>query len=217
VFLGHFAVGLAAKTLAPRTSLGALLLAAQFIDLLWPTFLLLGIESVRIDPGNTVVTPLDFEHYPWSHSLAAVLGWSVFVGVVTFVFQRDRKQSLVLGLLVLSHWLLDVVVHRPDLPLWPGGTLIGLGLWQSLTATVVIEVGLLAAGAVLYERATRARDTTGRWSWWLFLATLTAIYASNVVGPPPPDVTAIAWVGQAQWLLLAWAWWFDRHRMQVSR
>src|SRR5512145_681024 len=117
MFLGHFALGFGAKVVARRVSLGALFLAAQFIDLLWPIFLLLGIERVRIEPGATVVTPLVFEHYPYSHSLLAVLGWAVLLGVLYLVLKRDRLGAVVMGALVLSHWLLDLMVHRPDLPL----------------------------------------------------------------------------------------------------
>ena len=115
MFLGHFAVGFGAKRLAPRASLGTLLLAAQFIDLLWPTLVLLGVERVRIAPGITAVVPLDFEHYPISHSLLAVVGWALLFGAVYFLIRRDRRTSLVLGLAVLSHWLLDWITHRPDL------------------------------------------------------------------------------------------------------
>src|SRR5512139_3691369 len=138
MFLGHFAVGFAAKRLAPRASLGTLFLAAQFIDLLWPLLVLLGIERVRIAPGITTVTPLDFEHYPWSHSLFAVSVWGVLFATVYLFIRRDRRASLVLGLAVLSHWLLDFLVHRPDLPLLPGGERFGLGLWNSLAGTLVV-------------------------------------------------------------------------------
>ena len=215
MFLGHFAVGFAAKTLTPRTSLGSLLLAAQFIDLLWPSLLLLGFESVRIAPGTTVVVPLDFEHYPWSHSLLAVAGWALLVGVCAYALKRDRRQAMVLAVLVLSHWVLDLVAHRPDLPLWPGGARFGLELWQSLPATLLVEGGLFAAGVVLYQRASSAQDATGRWAWPLLVLTLVAIYASSVFGPPPPDETSIAWAGQAQWLFVVWGYWLDRHRKAV--
>ena len=128
MFIGHFGVGLAAKPLAPKTSLGTLFLAAQFIDLLWPTLLILGIEQVRIDPGNTAVTPLDFERYPVSHSLLAVIGWAVLIAVAYQLLRRYPRGAIVLGILVVSHWLLDLVVHRPDLPLYPGSARFGFGL-----------------------------------------------------------------------------------------
>jgi FtsH-binding integral membrane protein len=212
VFLGHFAVGFGAKAVAPRVSLGTLFLAAQFIDLLWPVLVLLGVERVRIDPGATVVTPLDFEHYPVSHSLLAVVGWGVLLAGIYFLVARDRRGSMVVGLVVASHWLLDFLVHRPDLPLYPGGVRVGLGIWQSLPATLVMELGLFGVGLFLYRRVTEARDAIGHWALWALAVLLVAIYAGNLSGPPPPSATAIAWVGQTQWLLVVWGYWIDRHR-----
>lgn len=217
MFLGHFAVGFGAKQFASRASLGTLFLAAQFIDLLWPTLVLLGVERVRIAPGITAVVPLDFEHYPISHSLFAVVGWALLFGAVYFLIRRDRRTSLVLGFAVLSHWLLDWLSHRPDLPLFPGGARVGLGLWQSLPATLIVELGLFIVGVALYRYATRAADRTGRWALWSLAALLVVIYAGNLFGAPPPDATAIGWVGQAQWLLVAWAYWLDRHRPVIER
>jgi len=213
MFIGHFALGFGAKPLAPKVSLGTLFLAAQFIDLLWPTFLLLGIERVRIEPGATAVTPLVFEHYPFTHSLLAVLGWAVLLGVVYGLLKRDRRGALVLGLLVLSHWALDLLVHQPDLPLSPGGdALLGLNAWSSLPLTLALEVPLFALGVWLYARSTVALDASGRWGLWGLVAFLFAVYASNLFGTPPPNVLALAWVGQLQWLLVLWGYWVDRHR-----
>jgi membrane-bound metal-dependent hydrolase YbcI (DUF457 family) len=213
MFLGHFAIGFAAKRYAPRASLGTLFLAAQFIDLLWPLLVLAGIERVRIAPGITVVTPLDFEHYPWSHSLLMVVVWGVLFAAAYFLIRRDRRTSLVLGLAVVSHWVLDWLTHRPDLPLAPGAERVGLGLWNSFAGTLVVELGLFALGVFLYVRATRARNRVGSWALWSLVVFLVAIYAGNLFGAPPPDAMAIAWVGQAQWLLVAWGYWIDRHRV----
>lgn len=216
MFIGHFAVGFAAKRLAPRVSLGTLFLAAQFIDLLWPTLLLLGVERVRIAPGITAFTPLDFEHYPWSHSLFMVFVWGALFGAVYYALRRDARASVVLAILVLSHWLLDFLTHRPDLPVWLDGSRVGLGLWNSVPFSLSIEIGLFVCGILLYVRTARARDATGRWTLWGLVALLGLIYAGNLFGPPPPSVTAIAWVGHAQWLLVAWAYWIDRHREPVA-
>jgi hypothetical protein len=213
MFIGHFGAGFGAKALAPRVSLGMLFLAAQFLDLLWPTFLLLGVEQVRIAPGATRVTPLRFEYYPFSHSLLAVLGWAILIGGLYFAFRRDRRGAFVVGALVASHWVLDAIVHQPDLPVFPGShVLVGLGVWSSLPLTLLIE-GLLFLFCVwVYARRTAPNDATGRWGLWGLIGLLLVIYAGNIFGNPPPNEKAIAWVGQMQWLLVAWGYWIERHR-----
>jgi len=217
MFIGHFGVGFGAKAIAPKISLGSLFLAAQFIDLLWPTLLLLGVERVRIVPGATAVTPLLFEHYPVSHSLLAVLGWAVLVGGVYLLARRQRLGALVLAALVLSHWGLDAIVHQPDLPLFPGSsTIVGLNAWSSLPLTLAIEIPLFALGVWLYARTTVASDGVGRWGFWSLVTFLLAIYAANLFGTLPPSAEAIAWVGQSQWLLVLWGYWIDGHRRTAS-
>lgn len=213
MFIGHFGVGLGAKALAPRVSLGTLFFSAQFVDLLWPTLLLLGIERVRVVPGATQVTPLLFEHYPVSHSLLAVLGWSLLLGGTFLYFRQNRGGALVVAALVLSHWFLDVVVHQPDLPILPsGGPLMGLGAWASLPLTLVIEVPLFLCGAWLYVRHTEPIDAKGKWGFSGLIALLLVIYGGNLFGTPPPNAEAIAWGGQLQWLLVLWGYWIDKHR-----
>jgi hypothetical protein len=217
MFIGHFGVAFGAKRAAPRVSLGTLFLAAQFVDLLWPVLLLLGVERVRIAPGITRVTPLDFEHYPISHSLLAVLGWAVLVGGAHFLLRRERRAALIVAALVLSHWVLDLLMHRPDLPLAPGATvLVGFGAWNSLPLTLLIEVPLFLAGLWVYARATVAKDGQGKWALRGLVAFLLVVHLANLFGPPPPDVAAIAWAGQLQWLLVLWAYWVDRHRSTVQ-
>jgi hypothetical protein len=213
MFLGHFGVGFGAKRLAPKTSLGTLFLAAQFLDLLWPTLLLLGLERVAIVPGITKVTPLDFVHYPLSHSLLAVVIWGALFGAVYYLIRRYPTGGWVCAMAVISHWVLDLLVHRPDLPILPGGDFrAGFGLWNSLGATMVIELGVFALGLALYLRATSAADHIGSLGLWALVGLLLLIYAGNLFGAPPPNILAIAWLGQAQWLLIAWGYWIDRHR-----
>jgi len=213
MFIGHFGVGFGAKSATPNVSLGTLFIAAQFLDLLWPTFLLLGIEHVSIVPGATVVTPLVFDHFPISHSLIAVIGWAFLVGFIHFFLKRKRIAASVLGGLVISHWVLDAIVHQPDLPLYPGSTtLVGLNIWSSLSLTLIIEGTLFALGVWLYSRATTPSDSAGRWGFVALVVCLIAIYASNLFGTPPPSPEAIAWVGQLQWLLVLWGYWIDKHR-----
>ena len=213
MFIGHFAVALGAKKVAPKVSLGTLFLSATFIDLLWPLFLLIGIEHVRIDPGNTAVTPLDFYDYPISHSLLAVLGWSMGFGLVYYFLRRKKRDAVVLGLGVLSHWILDLLTHRPDLPLLPWDmTRVGFGLWNSLPMTVIIEGGLFCLGLYLYLGTTSAKDRVGTWSLWAWVIFIASVYGINLLGPPPPSEQAIAFGGLAAWLFIPWAFWIDRHR-----
>jgi membrane-bound metal-dependent hydrolase YbcI (DUF457 family) len=172
VFIGHFGVALGAKRIAPQVSLGILILAAQFLDLLWPVFLLLGWEHVRIAPGIMKVTPLDFTDYPLSHSLLMVVGWSMLVGAVYFATRRNIRSATVVGLVVVSHWVLDFLTHRPDLPLWPTGPRVGLGLWNSWAASISIELIFFAGGLLVYRSITRPRNRVGRYGFWALAAFL---------------------------------------------
>jgi hypothetical protein len=218
MFIGHFGLAFASKRIAPRLSLGTAFLAAQFIDLLWPTLLLLGMETVRIAPGATVVTPFVFEHYPISHSLVAVLGWAALLGGAVGAMRGSARLGAVVASLVLSHWLLDAIVHVPDLPLAPGfDTLVGFGLWNSLPATLAIEVPLFAIGVWLYASCTRAVDRTGRFALIGLVAFLAVMYVGNLFGPPPSQVRDIAWFGHAQWLLVLWGYWVDAHRRAATQ
>jgi hypothetical protein len=213
VFIGHFAVGLAAKRLAPDVSLGTLFLAAQLADLVWPTLVLAGIESLSIRPGITAVTPLDFTRYPYSHSLVGMALWGLGLGIVYFTIKRRALAALVLFMVVLTHWLLDFVSHRPDLPLTlTGAERFGLGLWHSRIATLAVEGLLFTACVWIYVRATRPIDAAGRWSLVALVAFLVVVYLANIFGPPPPSVAAVAWTAQAIWLLVAWGYRIDRHR-----
>jgi len=213
VFIGHFGVALAAKKAAPRTSLGTLVLAAQFVDLIWPIFLLLGIEQVAISPGATAVTPLDFFFYPFSHSLLADVGWAfLFAGIYKLV-KHDAWGAVCLWFVVMSHWLLDALSHRPDLPLYPGSsTYVGLGLWNSRPWTFIVEGAIFALGVWIYARATRPRDRAGSRAFGFFAALLAILYLINFFGPPPPSARAVAWAGLGMWLLVFWAYWLDGHR-----
>src|SRR4051812_20166182 len=212
MFIGHFGLAMAAKRASARTSLGTLIAAGQLADLVWPALLLLGVEVVRVEPGNTAFTPLDFVSYPWTHSLLMALVWAVGFALVYFFMTRSVRDSWVVGALVLSHWVLDFVTHRPDLALAPGSVKVGLGLWNSVAGTVVVEGGLFIAGVVLYSTATRARDRTGRLAFWALVAFLVVIYALNIVGPPPPSPRAVAVVTLLLWLFIPWGTWIDRHR-----
>ncbi len=180
MFIGHFAVALAAKRAAPRASLGALTAAAQLLDLVWPVLVLAGVETVRIEPGNTAFTPLNFVSYPYTHSLAAAVLRAIIGGVAYWLVSRYRAGAIFVGLAVVSHWFLDWITHRPDLPLAPGSRVyVGLGLWNSVPATLIVEGLLFAGGVWLYAAGTRALDRIGRLGFWSYVAFLAVVYIVN--------------------------------------
>ncbi len=201
MFIGYYAVALAAKKAAPRTSLGVQMFAAQFLDLLWPIFLLAGLEHVHIAPGITAFTPLDFTDYPISHSLLTVVGWSALVGGIFFAFVKRGRDAILVGSVVLSHWVLDWVTHRPDLPLWPGASpKAGLGLWNHPAATLAVESARFAIGIWLYLRMTKARDGVGRWGLAITLVLVVALYLAAAFGPPPPSEPVLAFSALGAWM-----------------
>jgi hypothetical protein len=248
MFVGHFGVAFAAKRVVPRTSLALLFAAAQFADLLWPLLVAIGLEQVRIAPGDTAFTPLDFVSYPYSHSLAWLVVWGVVFALIVVRLKPDTTYAsakpdttyasgtgatqgsgtgvvsgfsrtfAILAALVVSHWVLDWITHRPDMPLYPRSAKFGLGLWNSIPATLAIELVLFAAGVWVYAASTRARDGVGRWAFVALVAFLTLVYLGNVFGSPPPSVTALWIVAVAGGLiLLAWSWWVDSHRSDKSQ
>ncbi len=215
MFIGHFGVGLAAKKVVTKPSLGTLFLASQFIDLLWPFFLIFGIERVKIDPGNTAFTPFDFTFYPYSHSLIAVLIWVLIFSTIYFLIKKDLKTSTWLGVLVLSHWILDFITHRPDLPILIGknSPMVGLGIWNSIITTIVIEGGIFILGVYLFINITKAKNKTGSYSLWSLIIFLILIYIMNLFGPTPESVDAIGYVGLSQWLIILWGYWISKNRI----
>jgi hypothetical protein len=213
MIIGHLALGFAAKRAAPRASLAMLFLASQFADVLWPVLVALGIEQVRIDPGNTVFMPLDFVRYPYSHSLVLMTVWGILLGLIRRSLVQDgARAAVVVGALVVSHWVLDFVTHWADLPLYPGGPLFGLGLWNSIPGTLMVEMPMFVAGLWLYVVATDARDWIGRWVFWALVGFLLVGYVA-AIGWVPPSIPAL--VGSALGgtvLLTIWSWCADAHR-----
>jgi hypothetical protein len=212
MFIGHHAVAFAAKRVAPRTSLGTLMLAATLLDLIWPLFLLLGIETVRIQPGNTAFTPLDFVSYPWTHSLLTAVAWSVVAGGLYYGCTRYGRGAVTVGCAVVSHWVLDFFTHRPDLPLYPGGPKVGLGLWAHPAATIALESVMFAGGIAIYLISTRPQDGKGWMILWSFIVFLVATYVANIIGPPPPSERALALAALLAWIFPLWAWSADARR-----
>ena len=217
MFLGHFGAALALKRAEPKVSLGTLFLATQLADLLWGGCLLAGWEEVRIDPGYTVVTPLQFVHYPITHSLVAGIGWAAAMALVYYSLPTTNvthhwRASLIVGLAVLSHWPLDVLMHAPDLPLaGNGSTKLGLGLWRSVPLTLVIELGLLAIGVALYATLRSRRHPVRPLRLATLVTVIVALYLSSFLGTPPADMRVIGAFASLGCLALAgMAWWADR-------
>lgn len=213
MFIGHYAVGLASKKLAPRASLGVLIAAPILLDLIWPIMLLLGWEHVSIQPAGNPFLRLAFDSYPISHGLVAVVGWATLFAALYYGFTRYGAGTIVIWMGVLSHWLMDFIVHRPDLPLYSGGSrMVGLGLWNHRAATIAIEVVIFALGIWIYFRQTRAKDRIGVYAFYGFILFLLLAYGGVAFGPPPKSVKMIAIGTLFSWLLIPWAWWFDNHR-----
>ena len=217
MFVGHLAVALGAKKATPDVPLGAAVAAAFGLDLIWPVLLLLGLETVRVNPGDTAFTNLAFDAYPWSHSLLTVVMWSALVAFFGRIVLGSRRVGAVLGGLVLSHWVLDFVTHRPDLPVWPSGPLVGLGLWNSIPGTILVEAGLLAVGIWIYLGATTSKDLVGTAAFWTLVALTGVMWVSQPWAPLPPSATVVAAGALLLWLLPPWAIWIEQHRTVVSR
>lgn len=210
MFIGHYAVAFAAKKAAPTVSLGWLVAAANFIDYLFPVFLLAGVEHVRIVPGFTAAVPLDFYHYPWSHSLLMTAAYGALLGGVYYALKRERGAALLLFGVTVSHWILDVASHGPDMPIAPGMDMkLGLGLWNSIAATMAVEIPLFLAGVWLYLSVPHPRTRGGKFGIPVFAAFLFSIYIANLFSPPPPNATAIGFVGLLSTLFAPMCAWLD--------
>ena len=216
MFVGHFAIALGAKRTVPDISLGALVAATFLIDLLWPVTLIAGLETVRIDPGNTAFTALAFEHYPITHSLLMSALWALLAGGVAYGLKRNLRLAVVIATLTMSHWVLDFITHAPDLPVAFGDTKVGLGLWNSIPATIAIEGGIYALALWMYLRQTRAKDSIGTWAFASLACVSFVIWISQPWSPPPPNASAVAYVGLAMLALPIWAHWADKHRSPAS-
>jgi hypothetical protein len=212
MFIGHYAVGLASRHFAPRASIGALMAAPILLDLLWPIFLLLGWEHVSIVSSHNPFLRLQFDWYPVSHGLVAVVGWATLFASFYFGFTRYVAGALVVWVGVVSHWLLDYVVHARDLPLYSGSRLFGLGLWNHVGVTIAIEVAMFTVGIWLYTRQTTAKDKSGSYGFWVFVIALLLAYGAALFGPSPKSVKALAIGTLFTLLFVLWAWWFGTHR-----
>ena len=215
MFVGHLAVGLAAKRVAPSVGLGWLMAGVVALDLLWPLFLLAGLERVRIVQGATAFTPLVFDSYPWSHSLVMAVAWGlVFAALARW---RGVEASVpLLAALVVSHWVLDFASHAPDMPLWPGPSpRFGLGLWNSVPLTLLVEGAIWVAAIVMYLKRDPRAGSRGGAAFWSLVAITTIMWASGPWSPPPPTPRALGWFALIGWLIPPWAALADRRAAQA--
>ncbi len=208
MFVGHLAVALVSKRAAPAVNLGWLMAGVTALDLVWPVFVLAGIEHVRVVQGATAFTPLVFDSYPWSHSLVMSVIW----GLALVAVARSRHVTApawLLVALVVSHWVLDFASHAPDMPLWPGPSpRFGLGLWNSIPLTLLVEGALWAVGIVVFLKVRHGER--GRLAFWSFVAVTTLLWATGPWSPPPPNSRALGWFALIGWIIVPWAALADR-------
>jgi membrane-bound metal-dependent hydrolase YbcI (DUF457 family) len=186
----------------------------QWLDLVWPILVLAGVEHLQVSPTEDPFLHLEFTYYPWTHSLLASIVWALLFAAAYRWRTRDTRTALWLAIGVVSHWVLDLVVHIPDLPLYPGSSVkVGFGLWRSVAGTVLVEAVIFVAAVVWYAVRTRAIDAVGRWALWALVAFLVVVYAASLLGPPPQSEAAVGASALLLWLLVPWAYWLDRHRV----
>jgi membrane-bound metal-dependent hydrolase YbcI (DUF457 family) len=215
MFIGHYAIAFAARRPGNMPSLAVLFIAVQLLDLIWPILVLAGIETFRIQEGNTAMTPLDFTHYPYSHSLLMAVAWGVLFAFVYFLFTKNRNGALLLIPLVVSHWLLDFITHRPDLQLSPfSETRVGLGLWNSPTAGIALETAMFLVGIIVYYVKVKPKRTIAFWS---LVSLFLLFYFMNIFGPPPPSVQMVAWSANLMWLFVLWAFWLEKEPTKLTQ
>jgi membrane-bound metal-dependent hydrolase YbcI (DUF457 family) len=214
VFVGHFAVGFAAKRAAPKVSLGTLIIAAALSDVLWILFFPAGLERVEIQPGLMVANSLNLVYIPFSHSLLMDAVWGGLFAGIYFLIRRDTRGAWIIFAAVLSHWILDVATHRPDMPLAPGiDARFGLGLWNSRSATFIVEGGLWFSAVFLYAAGSRPRSRVGSIAFWTMIVLLSALWLISLRGDPPPSLSQLAIVNTVFFVVVAaWAYWMNRNR-----
>jgi membrane-bound metal-dependent hydrolase YbcI (DUF457 family) len=214
MLVGHLAVGLVAKRITPKVSLGTLVLAAVLADLLWCVFLMAGIEHINIKPGRGAANYGEAYDIAYSHSLLMDAIWGALLAAAYFMRRRYPRGTWVIFAAVLSHWVLDFIAHRPDMPLAPGvDRHFGLGLWTSIPATIIIEGGFWLLAIILYVRATRPKNRAGRYAFWIVVVLLTLAWYNNISGPPPPNPSTMSISSLIFFsLIVAWAYWMNRLR-----
>lgn len=216
MFVGHYGVSFAARKLEPSIPLWVLFLAVQFLDVLWAPLVLAGVEKVRIVPGFTATNPLDLYYMPYTHGLIAAVLWSCIGGIAYQLVARPsrRRASVIVGLAVFSHWVLDFIVHRPDLPLYDNTAKVGLGLWNAPVLAFLLEVAILFGGMWFCLRGRLARSM----GTLVFGVVMFAFEAYIFFGPPPVSGGAIAATALFAYAVFAAViWWLqDRRRPEAA-
>ena len=194
MFVGHYGPGFAARAFMPSIPLWVLFLAVQLVDIVWAILVMLGIEKVRIVPGFTGTNPLDLYYMPYTHSLPAALLWALAAAIVYRYIRKTGgwKAAAILGMAVFSHWVLDYLVHVPDLPLYANQYKMGLGLWNFPVLTLLMEAALLFGGMLMYLKTTQGSGFAGRYGLIIFAIVMLAIQSSMLFTPPPPSDKVIA-------------------------
>ncbi len=218
MFVGHYGPSFAAKALKKSIPISVLFLAVQLLDVFWSIFVLLGIEKVRIVPGITATNPLDLYYMPYTHSFDGALLWSVGAGIVYYLLRRKDglAAAALVGGAVFSHWVLDVLVHRPDMPLYDDSAKIGLGLWNFPVFAFVLELAVLFGGMYLYLRSTKPVTPIGRYGMPIFGFAMLVLQAFLFFGPPPSSATGAAITALGSYFGLAGiAWWLEKKRVPL--
>lgn len=199
MFAGHYAAALAAKAVEPKAPLWTLIAAAQLVDIGWGALVLAGVEYGSIDPtlpGSALV----LEHMPWTHSLPAAIAWSLGALLLArYLLRLPMSAAIAIGAVVFSHWLTDLLVHRPDLELFPSGPKLGFGLWNMAVLEQAVEIGLIALAAVFWS-AQRTRAGQPAWPAAAFVLLLIAVqiiamlmpaHAANTITGMAPTAIAV--------------------------
>jgi hypothetical protein len=214
MFVGHYSVSFLAKRLDKTIPLWMLFIAVQLVDVFWAIFVLAGIEKVRIVPGITATNPLDLYYMPYTHSLLASFVW-LGIGAVGYKFLRSTswRAGLIIGVAVFSHWILDLLVHRPDLPLYDDVLKVGFGLWNYPAAAFLLEAGLMFGGIFLYLRVTEPVTAGGKYAMPVLGVVMLLLQASVFFGAPPPSPAAAAVTALIGYFALAGgAYWLEKKR-----
>ena len=212
MFVGHYGPSFAAKKTEPSVPLWVLFIAVQFLDILWAPLVLLRIEKVRIVRHFTASNALDLYYMPYTHGLLTALFWSLFAGVLYYFVVRSspRQAGVVVGLAVFSHWVLDFIVHVPDLPLYGNAAKVGLGLWNTPALAYPLESAVLLGGMWLCLRRRQARTSQA----WTLGGLLLVIQAYNTfLAPPPTSDRVFAVTALVAYAVFAVAiWWLEDRR-----